>query len=166
MAALHQQCRSYPIALSMGCSVGRVAITPFINALFRMEDVRVEWRIQAIRGATTVPTNTADAMTEAVHELLDQVERANRLSPEHLISVTFSVTRDLDALFPAAAARQRPGWDAVPLLDVQQMYVPGSLSQCIRLLIHAQLPVLHGKVHHVYLREARSLRPDLDFSAV
>ncbi|MDA0673762.1 MAG: chorismate mutase [Cyanobacteria bacterium] len=131
-----------------------------------MEDVSVEWRIQAIRGAITVPENTADAIAAAVHELLDMVERVNRLSPEHLISVTFSVTRDLDALFPAAAARQRPGWDAVPLLDVQQMHVPGSLSQCVRLLIHAQLPVLHGEVRHVYLREARSLRPDLDISPV
>ncbi len=121
----------------------------------------MEWRIQAIRGAITVPDNTADAISEAVHELLDVVEHQNRLSPEYLISVTFSVTRDLDALFPAAAARHRLGWDAVPLLDVQQMYVPGSLSRCVRLLIHAQLPILHGDVCHVYLREARSLRPDL-----
>ncbi|MEL7316730.1 MAG: chorismate mutase [Cyanobacteria bacterium J06559_3] len=126
-----------------------------------MESVGVAWRIQAIRGATTVPDNVADEIAAAVHELLDDLETRNQLSPEHLISVTFSVTRDLDALFPAAAARQRSGWDTVPLLDVQQMHVEGSLQRCIRVLIHAQLPVLHPDICHAYLREAEKLRPDL-----
>ncbi len=126
----------------------------------------MEWRIQAIRGATTVSENTAEAITAAVHELLDVLESHNHLSPENLISVTFSVTRDLDALFPAAAARQRPGWDAVPLLDVQHMHVKGSLPRCIRVLIHSQLPVLHPAVHHAYLRDAQQLRPDLENSTI
>jgi len=131
-----------------------------------MEDAVVEWRMQAIRGATTVSQNVADEIAEAVHELLDALESRNQLSPEHLVSVTFSVTRDLDALFPAAAARERPGWDAVPLLDVQHMHVEGSLPQCIRVLIYTQVPVLHQDVCHVYLRNARRLRPDLDNHAV
>ncbi|MEM9003493.1 MAG: chorismate mutase [Cyanobacteria bacterium P01_F01_bin.86] len=131
-----------------------------------MEGVNVAWRIQAIRGATTVSKNVADEIAIAVHELLDALETQNQLSPEHLISVTFSVTRDLDALFPAAAARQRPGWDVVPLLDVQHMHVEGSLQRCIRVLIHAQLPVIHPDVHHVYLRKAENLRPDLSNHAV
>ena len=126
-----------------------------------MGSVNVAWRIQAIRGATTVPENVADEISAAVHELLDILETRNQLSPEHLISVTFSVTRDLDALFPAAAARQRPGWDTVPLLDVQHMHVEGSLERCIRVLIHTQLPVLHEDIYHAYLREAEKLRPDL-----
>ena len=121
----------------------------------------MEWRIQAIRGATTVSKNIAEEIAAATHELLDTIETENRLSPEHIISVTFSVTRDLDALFPAAAARQRLGWDAVPLLDVQHMHVDGSLSRCIRVLIHTQVPVLHEEVHHIYLRDAQQLRPDL-----
>ncbi|MEM6836402.1 MAG: chorismate mutase [Cyanobacteria bacterium P01_C01_bin.120] len=121
----------------------------------------MEWRIQAIRGATTASHNSADNIAAATHELLEAIESQNRLSPEHIISVTFSVTRDLDALFPAAAARQRPGWDAVPLLDVQHMHVVGSLPRCIRVLIHTQVPVLHEAVAHIYLREARELRPDL-----
>lgn len=131
-----------------------------------MEDVSVEWRVQAIRGATTVSENTAAAIAEAVDELLDVLEARNPVRPEHLISVTFSVTRDLDALFPAAAARKRPGWDMVPLLDVQQMHVTGSLPRCIRLMVHAQLPVLQAAVKHVYLREASALRPDLSLSPV
>jgi len=76
-----------------------------------------------------------------------------------MISVTFSVTRDLDAIFPAAIARKRPGWDNVAMLDVQQMHVEGSLERCIRFLIHAYLPT-SAPIHHIYLRHASSLRPD------
>lgn len=126
----------------------------------------MDWRIQAIRGATTVSQNSAEDIADATHELLDAIESQNRLSPEHIISVTFSATRDLDALFPAAAARQRAGWDAVPLLDVQHMHVVGSLPRCIRVLIHTQVPVLHEEVAHIYLREAQGLRPDLCSHAV
>lgn len=126
----------------------------------------MDWRIQAIRGATTVSQNVAEEIAAATHELLEAIETQNRLSPEHIISVTFSVTQDLDALFPAAAARQRPGWDAVPLLDVQHMYVKGSLPRCIRVLIHTQVPVLHEEVCHIYLRDAQKLRPDLGHHAV
>ncbi|MEM6715076.1 MAG: chorismate mutase [Cyanobacteria bacterium P01_D01_bin.6] len=120
------------------------------------------WQIQAIRGATTVSQNLAEDIATATHELLDAIASQNRLNPKHIISVTFSVTQDLDALFPAAAARQRTGWNAVPLLDVQHMHVVGSLPRCIRVLIHTQVPVLDEQVTHVYLREAKSLRPDLN----
>lgn len=126
----------------------------------------MDWRMQAIRGATTVSENVAKEIALAVHELLDVLENDNQLSPEHLISVIFSVTPDLDTIFPAAVARQRPGWDAVPLLDVQHMHVEGSLSRCIRVMVHAQVPVLHPDISHVYLRDARALRPDLDNRAI
>jgi chorismate mutase len=138
----------------------------FYFELAQLEEVSVEWRIQAIRGATTVSHNVAEEIAAAVHELLDALETQNRLSPEHLISVTFSVTRDLDALFPATAARERPGWDGVPLLDVQHMHVEGSLPRCIRVLLHTQVPVLHEEVRHIYLRDAQKLRPDLDSPAI
>jgi len=126
----------------------------------------VDWRVWAIRGAVTVPENTEASMREAVTELLDELEVRNQLDPTHIISATFSVTRDLDAVFPAAIARQRPRWDGVPLLDVQHMHVAGSLPRCIRLLIHVQLPVAHGTVHHIYLRGAKDLRPDLSVSSL
>lgn len=122
----------------------------------------MEWRLRAIRGATTVSENTVEAMREAVTELLDELEGRNQLQPEDMISVTFSVTRDLDAIFPAAIARPRPGWDNVAMLDVQQMHVEGSLQRCIRFLIHAYLPV-SVPVYHIYLREATKLRPDWSF---
>ncbi|MBN3910696.1 MAG: chorismate mutase [Nostoc sp. NMS1] len=119
----------------------------------------MEWQMRAIRGATTASENTVEAMREVVTELLDELENRNQFQPTDMISVTFSVTRDLDTIFPAAIARSRPGWDNVAMLDVQQMHVEGSLQRCIRFLIHAYLPA-SASVHHIYLRNAASLRPD------
>jgi len=113
----------------------------------------------AIRGATTVSENTVEAMQEAVTELLDELEKRNQLHPRDIVSVTFSVTRDLDAVFPAAIARKRPHWDSVAMLDVQQMYVKSSLECCIRFLVYAYLPA-SAPIYHTYLRCATSLRPD------
>lgn len=126
----------------------------------------MEWRVWAIRGAVTVPENTEVAMGEAVMELLDALEMRNHLDPTCIISATFSVTRDLDAIFPAAIARQRPHWDGVPLFDVQHMHVEGSLPRCIRLLVHVQRPISQGPVYHVYLRGAKDLRPDLSMTSL
>lgn len=128
-------------------------------------DANAHWHMRAIRGATTVPENSVAAMSAAVSELLDAIESRNQLNPEKIVSVTFSVTRDLDAVFPAAIARRRPHWDAVPLLDVQQMHVEGSLPRCIRLMIHTYLPAHHTDVSHAYLRGAQKLRPDLCLTA-
>ncbi|NES99741.1 MAG: chorismate mutase [Sphaerospermopsis sp. SIO1G1] len=119
----------------------------------------MEWQMRAIRGATTVAENSVEAITEAVAELIDELEQQNKLRPTEILSVTFSVTRDLDAIFPAAIARSRPLWDSVAMLDVQQMHVEGSLPRCIRFLIHAYLPT-SGSVQHIYLRQAAKLRPD------
>ena len=119
------------------------------------------WRMSAIRGATTVSENSAEAIAEAVTEMLDDVEARNQLDPTQIVSVTFSVTRDLDAIFPAAIARRRPKWDCVPLLDVQQMHVEGALARCIRLMMVVPLRVKQSDVNHAYMRGARSLRPDL-----
>lgn len=115
--------------------------------------------MRAIRGATTASENTVEAIREVVTELLDELEDRNQFQPTDMISVTFSVTRDLDVIFPAAIARARPGWDNVAMLDVQQMHVEGSLQRCIRFLIHAYLPT-SASIHHIYLRNAASLRPD------
>jgi chorismate mutase len=117
-------------------------------------------RLRALRGATTASANTNEAIAEAVSELLDALVERNRLAGSALLSVTFSVTADLDACFPAAIARRRPGWDAVALLDCQQMAVAGDLPRCIRLLAHAWLDA-GEPVRHAYLREAARLRPDL-----
>ena len=117
-------------------------------------------QLRALRGATTARANTSDAIAEAVVELLDALVQRNALEGSQLLSVTFSVTADLDACFPAAIARRRPGWDGVALLDCQQMAVAGDLPRCIRLLAHAWLDN-HRPVRHAYLRDAARLRPDL-----
>ncbi|MGB3765227.1 MAG: chorismate mutase [Phormidesmis sp.] len=124
-------------------------------------DGQTDWQVRAIRGATTVEENSAEAIAQAVVEMLDMVEANNPIDPTRIVSATFSVTRDLDAIFPAAIARKRPNWDCVPLLDVQQMHVEGSLPRCIRLMLHTYLPVHQSEVSHIYLRGAQRLRPDL-----
>jgi len=123
------------------------------------------WQMRAIRGATTVSENSVEAIAAAVSEMLDDVEARNPLDPTKIVSVTFSVTRDLDAVFPAAIARRRPRWDSVPLLDVQQMHVEGSLPKCIRLMMHVYLPTHVSNINHIYLRGAQKLRPDLCLTA-
>ncbi len=120
----------------------------------------MEWKVRGIRGATTVRENSPEAIGEAVRELLNIIETENQLNPEDIVSVTFTATQDLDAIFPAAIARQRPHWENVPLLDVQQMSVQNSLERCIRVLIHVNTPKPQKEVSHVYLHGASNLRPD------
>jgi chorismate mutase len=115
--------------------------------------------LRALRGATTASANTNAAISEAVSELIETLVRDNALEGSRLLSVTFSVTADLDACFPAAIARRRSDWDAVALLDCQQMAVAGDLPRCIRLLAHAWMEAPRALVHP-YLREASRLRPD------
>ena len=128
--------------------------------------MEVEWRVRAIRGATTASENTVGAIREAVTELLDELEAHNRLDPNEIISAIFTTTRDLDAVFPAAIARERPHWNNVALLDVQQMHVEGSLERCIRFLIHVNTPVSQLEIYHPYLRQAKNLRPDWNLAQI
>lgn len=120
----------------------------------------MEWKVRAIRGATTAEHNTVDAIRAAVRELIDEIEARNQLDPDETISAIFTMTRDLDAIFPAAIARERATWDHVALLDVQQLHIAGSLERCIRVLIHVNTPQPQRAMQHVYLGQARNLRPD------
>lgn len=126
----------------------------------------MEWKVRGIRGATTVSENTPKAIAEAVTELLDEIEAHNQFTPEEIICVFFTATADIDAIFPAAIARKRPGWDCVPLLDLQQMQVQGSLPYCIRILMQVNTPQPQSAIVHCYLRQAKELRPDLDLAAL
>jgi chorismate mutase len=119
----------------------------------------VPLRLRALRGATTAAANTCEAIDAAVAELVAELVERNGLEGERVVSVTFSVTADLDACFPAAIARRRAGWEQVALLDCQQMAVAGDLPRCIRLLAHAWMEA-HRQACHPYLREASRLRPD------
>lgn len=116
---------------------------------------------RGIRGATTVEANTAEAVLDATGELLAAMAEANGLAAEDIASAVFTVTADLDAAFPAQAARQL-GWHQVPLLDALEIPVPGSLPRCVRVLLHWNTSRSQAEIRHVYLRGAAGLRPDLN----
>jgi len=113
----------------------------------------------ALRGATTSEKNSVESITSAVEELLSELVSRNNLIPDQIISVTFSVTSDLNACFPASIARKKSGWENVALLDCQQMFVKGDLSKCIRLLAYVSLPN-EQMPQNPYLGRAKNLRPD------
>jgi len=117
-----------------------------------------EDRLVALRGATTAPANEAGAITAATEELLRALLADNEVAAETIVSIIFTATTDLDAAFPAAAARSC-GLGAVPLLCATEIAVPGSLPRCVRVLLHCYVP--NGRAPmHVYLREAQQLRAD------
>jgi chorismate mutase len=116
-------------------------------------------RLQGIRGATTVPRNDPEEILSATDELLRALIEANGLQPDDIVSAFFTVTRDLDAAFPARAAEDF-GWNIVALLHATEIPVPGSLPKCIRLLVHAYTPRSRAEIKHCYLRGATILRPD------
>jgi chorismate mutase len=116
--------------------------------------------LRGIRGATTVTEDTAAAILEATEELVREIVAENALVPEDIGSALFTVTPDLRAEFPAAAAR-RMGWTMVPLLNFTEIGVPGRLERCIRVLVHVNTTRTQTEMVHVYLREAVALRPDL-----
>ncbi len=115
---------------------------------------------RGIRGATSVDVNDAAAIITATRELLERIVAANDLLVEDVISVIFTATPDLDAAYPARAAREM-GWMNTPLLCMQEMVVAGSLPRCIRVLVLWNTDLSPDQVRHVYLGRARALRPDL-----
>jgi chorismate mutase len=116
-------------------------------------------RLFALRGATSVERNESQAILDATTELMRALMERNGLGPQDVVSCIFTVTDELDAAFPAAAARAI-GFEAVPLLCAREIAVAGSLPRVIRVLIHYYAPDAHVS-QHVYLREASSLREDL-----
>jgi chorismate mutase len=117
-------------------------------------------RLFALRGATTVDRNEPDAIVAATEALMHEIMERNTLSPDDVVSCIFTLTNDLDAEFPAVAARKL-GFDRVPLLCAREVPVPGSLPKVIRVLIHYYAGDGH-RASHVYLGEARRLRQDLE----
>ena len=116
-------------------------------------------RLRALRGAITVDSNDADAILSATEELVGEVMARNALAPADMVSCIFTCTDDLDAEFPAVAARNL-GLSDVPLLCTREIAVPGALPRVIRLMLHCYAdPATEAR--HVYLREAVALRRDL-----
>ena len=116
-------------------------------------------RLIALRGATTVEVNESAPILEATGELMRELLARNALAAEDLVSCIFTLTEDLDAEYPAVAAR-RMGLSRVPLLCAREIPVPGSLPRVIRVMIHAYADARHEPIH-VYLGETAALRQDL-----
>jgi chorismate mutase len=115
---------------------------------------------RGVRGATTADANSREEILTATRQLLALMIRINGIEPEDVGSAIFSLTRDLDAEFPALAARQL-GWLDVPLLCTYEVDVPGSLRRCVRVLVHWNTSKPQDEIRHVYIKEAVKLRPDL-----
>lgn len=118
--------------------------------------------VRAVRGAVSIKENSAAAILDGTSRLLTRLVEVNNLRAEDIISAIFTATPDLNAAFPAAAAR-RLGWHKVPLLDATEIAVPGSLPRIVRVLLHCSVEEKAGELKPVYLGEAAALRPDLEF---
>ena len=129
------------------------------NSHTNMDDVSKSMVCRGIRGAITVEKNDAEEILAATRDLLEAVVRLNDLHPDDVASVYFTTTVDLNAAYPALAARQM-GWYDAALLCGHEMTVPGGLPLCIRVLIHWNTTRTAQEVVHVYMGEAVSLRPD------
>jgi len=116
--------------------------------------------VRGIRGANAVRANTRSAILQATRELLEAMVQVNGVQVDDIVSVFFTLTRDLDAEFPALAAREM-GWTQVPLLCAQEIDVPGAMPRCLRVLMHVHTTRSAAEIRHVYLGETAALRPDL-----
>ena len=118
-----------------------------------------ELRLWAVRGATKAPSNNPDTIIQATEELMRELMARNDMEPERMVSCIFTSTHDLNAEFPAVAARNM-GLNRVPLLCAQEVDVPGAMPSVIRALVHYYAPSNHQPVH-AYLGDAQELRSDL-----
>ena len=116
--------------------------------------------VRALRGATTVESDTVEQITERSQELMVRIMERNGLTEDDIISVLFTATADVTSTFPATAIRAI-GFGAVPLLCAAEIAVPGAMPKCIRVLLHVQTARSRDEMHHVYLHGAQVLRDDL-----
>jgi chorismate mutase len=116
---------------------------------------------RGIRGATSVTENDEQEILQETMTLLREIVIRNEIEPEDICSVWITMTHDLDATFPARAIRQLEGWDLVPLMCSVEIPVQGSLPKCIRFMIQVNTEKSQREMKHVYLNDARKLRPDL-----
>ena len=123
------------------------------------QQIKDDYKITFIRGATTASGNTTEEIENAVEELINELISRNNLVKKNLLSITFTSTNDLDACFPASIARKCNGLDSVAFLDCQQMYVSNDVDFCIRIMVQVLLPK-DFPVKHPYLRGASKLRTD------
>jgi chorismate mutase len=119
--------------------------------------------VRGVRGAITVDENSKEEIVYRTEELLRAIVTVNKIETDDIASAIFTVTDDLNAEFPAVAARKL-GWIHIPLLCSREIPVPGSLGLCVRVLLHVNTDKRPEEIVHVYLRDAKKLRPDIGTS--
>jgi tryptophan synthase alpha chain len=154
-AVNHQQTASHAEAITGEHATGTRATELAVTESDPLRPVTC----RGIRGATTVESNTSEDILEATTDLLGALIRLNEIAPEDVVSAMFTTTPELTAAFPALAAREL-GWTEVPLLCAHEMNVPGALRGVVRILLHVNSPRTPAQIRHVYLRDARALRPE------
>ena len=117
--------------------------------------------LRGIRGATTVENNTPDEIRIAVKEMISEIIESNNIVTDDIASTSFTMTKDLDCVYPAKFAREIEGFENVPLMCYQELNIQNSLEKCIRVLILVNTEKKQNEIRHIYLNRAKSLRPDL-----
>ncbi|MDD3013211.1 MAG: chorismate mutase [Candidatus Gastranaerophilales bacterium] len=120
-----------------------------------------QYKTCAIRGAISLSENSKQEISSSVVELLNKIVKENMLNNDDIISAIFTMTEDLNAEFPAKAARTHMGWNEVSMICARELAVKDSLPMCIRVLIHINTLMDKKDIKHVYLRDAANLRPDI-----
>ena len=120
--------------------------------------------VRGIRGATTVKKNKTEDIISATVELLKKMEKVNEYTPDEISHVIITMTQDLNATFPARALRDLEGYNLVPVMCAQEIPVPDSLPNCIRIIITVNTQKSPEEIQHVYLKNAKNLRPDLSLA--
>ncbi len=128
------------------------------------EVLAIKWqflKVIAIRGATTVNNDNPEEINEAVKELIQKTFELNQISKKHIISIYFSITKDIKSINPATIARSEMNLKNISMICGQEAFIENSLPNCIRILIHTYTPFFRRKIKHVYLKNATVLRNDL-----
>jgi chorismate mutase len=118
-------------------------------------------KVRGVKGATTTGGDTRDDVLDATAELLAMLIQENNIDQDDVAAVQFTTSPDLVAEFPAVAARERFGWNDVPLMCGHEMARPGALERCIRILIFWNTDKAQAEIKHAYINDAAKLRPDL-----
>ena len=116
----------------------------------------------AIRGATVADDNNITAISDAACELFSKIIQENNINPDNIISAFFTMTDDLDAIYPAKCIREKLGYNDIPFLCYQELNIKNSLSKCIRVMLLINSDIDKKDIKHIYLREAQKLRPDIN----
>lgn len=118
--------------------------------------------LRGVRGATTVLNNNSDDIIKRTYELLNLLIVKNNIKPSDVTSIFISMTADLNTAFPAKALRKIDGWTYVPVMCMSEVCVPGSIEKCIRVMIHIDTSKCQQEICHLFLHNAKGLRPDLE----